>query len=156
MNRRRLVIGAFAAGMTSVVMGASAFACTLYEGTFSVCDDQTSACVTATGTGMMTNTVSGSTTLESPSANVTVSGSGLIANGTEYVISYLAPSANVMAHECQGAGVPIGTASTDGNGGFSNVPVTVPTAGDAGPGVICTHDVQKRDGNEVPVTVAGL
>lgn len=57
-NKKPLALGLAVAGIGVLSVTAVAYACTTFEGTFSVAGSGTSATVTSTGTGMMTQTVS--------------------------------------------------------------------------------------------------
>ena len=154
ISTRRLGLAGALAALPALLIGAVAFACTTYQGTFTVCGNDSTSCVTATGSGSgMNNTVSGSTSVTSQNGSVTVAATGLTPSDT-YNVRFAQP---VLADlDCMTTGTAIGSGSltTDSSGNIATTaPMALPTSL-PGVGAVCIADGRSPStGNEAPVTI---
>lgn len=176
-SRKRLILIPFVALAAVLAFAATAFACTIWEGTFTVAGNSSTTSVTATGTGMMTQTVSaGIAKASATNGSITVStgigGGGQLPANTTYEIRFYnsvyptAPGYTDHTHwktDCMAgsSGTQLGSDVTVGsNGTITGQPVTrsLPTGtltADQAPAesAVCISDSTGSYGNEAPLTI---
>ena len=159
---RRVVVAALPAAAFAVLQVSAAWACTIYQGTWTVCGDMSSytTCVTSTGNGQAHGfTTSGSTSATQSVAggqtgSVKVTAAGLKAGAT-YKVNFLDPVGVGDGLDCMSA-VAIGGPFTATGGAFGptaalNLPVST-----TGTAAVCAAEQTPSllgTGNEVPVTI---
>ena len=151
IKRPKLFAAGLPAVIGSVIFASTAFACTIYQGTWTVCGNASTTCVTSTGNGQPHGFTTTGVTAASVSVNVSASG---LKAGATYNVNFNDPNGVQDGVDCMGS-PRIGGPYTATGGAFSasNLPVSNATLGVAAVCVAEQTPTFQGTGNEAPVTI---